>query len=389
MILRILFPLILLLALPAWGLDRMLLSRKTKRWKRLLFYAPNILLVIALIALSINESYTATADFLKGRILSLVILVVVPEVLLAVLLGLSRLLKRFSPIGAKVLAVFAWLVSLTGFGSALCGMTYGYRHVVVKQFDYVNPQLPEAFDGYRIVQISDLHLGTIRGDKALVQKIVDSINQLKPDLVVFTGDLVNYRAEEAAGFVSQLRGIEAADGVLSIMGNHDYAQYFRWPFPADSLRDILALQHYEAEMGWQLLLNDNHVIRRGTDSIAIVGVENDGRPPFPALADLPQAQNGLADGCFKILLSHDPTHWRRAVVGKTDIALTLSGHTHGMQLKIGSFSPAAWFYDEWGGAYEAETGQTLYISLGTGQVLLPFRLGAWPEINVIKLKKQS
>lgn len=389
MILRILFPLILLLALPAWGLDRMLLSRKTKRWKRVLFYAPNILLVIALIALSINESYTATADFLKGRILSLVILVVVPEVLLAVLLGLSRLLKRFSPIGAKVLAVFAWLVSLTGFGSALCGMTYGYRHVMVKQFDYVNPQLPDAFDGYRIVQISDLHLGTIRGDKALVQKIVDSINHLNPDLVVFTGDLVNYRAEEAAGFVSQLRGIEAADGVLSIMGNHDYAQYFRWPFPADSLRDILALQHYEAEMGWQLLLNDNRVIRRGTDSIAIVGVENDGRPPFPALADLPQAQSGLADGCFKILLSHDPTHWRRAVVGKTDIALTLSGHTHGMQLKIGSFSPAAWFYDEWGGAYEAETGQTLYISLGTGQVLLPFRLGAWPEINVIKLKKQS
>lgn len=389
MILRILFPLILLLALPAWGLDRMLLSRKTKRWKRLLFYAPNILLVIALIALSINESYTATADFLKGRILSLVILVVVPEVLLAVLLGLSRLLKRFSPIGARVLAAFAWLVSLTGFGSALCGMTYGYRHVVVKQFDYVNPQLPEAFDGYRIVQISDLHLGTIRGDKALVQKIVDSINHLNPDLVVFTGDLVNYRAEEAAGFVSQLREIEATDGVLSIMGNHDYAQYFRWPFPADSLRDILALQHYEAEMDWKLLLNDNRVIRQGADSIAIVGVENDGRPPFPALADLPQAQSGLADGCFKILLSHDPTHWRRAVVEKTDIALTLSGHTHGMQLKIGSFSPAAWFYDEWGGAYEAETGQTLYISLGTGQVLLPFRLGAWPEINVIKLKKQS
>ena len=169
------------------------------------------------------------------------------------------------------------------------------------------------------------------------------------------------------------------------MGNHDYAQYFRWESPLDSLADIRRLQNRQRAMNWHLLLNDNHIIRRGNDSIAIIGVENDGRPPFPALADLPRAQRNLNDNCFKILLSHDPSHWHRQVVPNTTIPLTLSGHTHGMQFKIGNFSPASWFYKEWGGEYTDQNGHTLYVSLGTGEVLLPFRLGAWPEINVIQL----
>ena len=138
-------------------------------------------------------------------------------------------------------------------------------------------------------------------------------------------------------------------------------------------------------MGWRLLLNDNYILRRGNDSIAIVGVENDGNPPFPALGDLPKAQRGLQNSCFRILLSHDPTHWRRRVLPETRTPLMLAGHTHGMQLKIGSFSPSEWFYPEWGGPYY-EGERALYVSLGAGEVLLPFRIGAWPEINLITLK---
>lgn len=387
MILRILIPLTLLLLLPVWGIDRMLLS-KSPRYRRLLLWAPSVLLVLLLIATSVHESYSAAADSWKGRLLSVVIIVVVPEVLLALFLALSRAVGRLTVIGGRVIAILAWCLALAGLGGALLGMTYGYRHVVVRSFDYVSSDVPATFDGYRIVQISDLHLGTVRGDTVLVKRIVDSINSLKPDVVVFTGDLVNYHADEVVEFMPVLSKISAADGVMSVMGNHDYAQYFDWPTSLDSVGDILALQEYQRKMGWNLLLNENRVIHRDGDSIAIVGVENDGRPPFPALADLPKAQQGLRKECFKVLLSHDPTHWRRAVVGKSDINLTLSGHTHGMQLMIGGFSPASWFYDEWGGPYTAETGQVLHVSLGTGQVLLPFRLGAWPEINIIQLKRQ-
>ena len=135
-----------------------------------------------------------------------------------------------------------------------------------------------------------------------------------------------------------------------------------------------------------MLLNENIVLRRGDDSIAVVGVENHGRPPFPALADLGRAQQGLAPGCFKVLLSHDPSHWRSKVLPDTNIDLTLSGHTHGMQFRLGSFSPASWFYPDWGGEYWSEGNRVLYVSLGVGQVLLPFRFGAWPEVNLIELK---
>ena len=160
--------------------------------------------------------------------------------------------------------------------------------------------------------------------------------------------------------------------------------YHKWATEKEKLADIEKLQKGMKDMGWKLLLNENVFIYRGNDSIAIMGIENDGRPPFPSLGDLDKAQKGIDDDCFKILLSHDPSFWKRSVVAETNIPLTLSGHTHGMQFQIGDFSPASWFYPEWGGEY-TEQLQTLYISLGVGEVLLPFRLGAWPEINLITL----
>ena len=140
-------------------------------------------------------------------------------------------------------------------------------------------------------------------------------------------------------------------------------------------------------MGWQLLLNENRLIVRGNDSIAIIGVENDGKPPFPAMGDLPRATSGT-DRLFKLLLSHDPSHWRRKVLPDTDIQLTLSGHTHAMQFRLGGFSPSAWIYPEWGGLY-TENGRGLYVNMGIGSVMIPYRFGAWPEISVITLRKKA
>lgn len=386
MILRILIPLVLLLMLPAWGIDRLWHRRLAKGWKRWLVYAPSATLALLLILTAANESYSMAADRWKGQLLSATLVFLVPQTLLALLLSLARLARRRAPRISRAISIMSVITALASLAAMTYGVTGGYRHLVVKHYTYADRRVPQAFSGYRIVQLSDLHVGTLHGQQQVVRNIVDSVNAQHPDLIVFTGDLVNYHAEEIYEFEPILRQLKAKDGVISIMGNHDYAQYFRWDLPLDSLADIRRLQNRQRAMNWQLLLNDNRIIRRGNDSIAIIGVENDGRPPFPALADLPRAQRNLKDDCFKILLSHDPSHWRRQVVADTNIPLTLSGHTHGMQFKIGNFSPASWFYKEWGGAYTDQNGHTLYVSLGTGEVLLPFRLGAWPEINVIELR---
>lgn len=388
MLFRILIPLLILLSLPIWSVDRLTLRGRLKGWRRIAFYLPNTAIIIAVVITGLTESYSASADRWKALLLTITFCICIPQTVTALLTLLYLPLRRWS---AKV-ANWGGIVALTAGLATLCllvyGFTMGFRQIVVDRFDFHSPDIPERFDNYRIVQVSDLHLGTLHGRESVVRSIVDSINSLNADLVVFTGDLVNYHSEEAAEFLPLLKQIKGKDGVISIMGNHDYAQYYRWPTSADSLADIRKLQSIERAAGWNLLLNANVIVRRQGDSIAVVGVENQGKPPFPALADLPKAQRGLSEGCFRVLLSHDPTHWHSGVLRETDIPLMLSGHTHGMQFKIGAFSPASWFYPEWGGPYRSGS-QTLYVSLGVGEVMLPFRLGAWPEINLITLKRAS
>ena len=211
------------------------------------------------------------------------------------------------------------------------------------------------------------------------------VNDLHPDLIVFTGDLVNSSADELDNFMEILPQLRAKDGVYSILGNHDYCEYHHYDTPDGARSNLREVIRRERGFGWDVLLNEHRFIHRGTDSIAIIGVENEGKPPFPSFADLPKAMKGVSDDVYKILLSHDPSHWRREVLPETDIQLTLSGHTHAMQLMIGNFSPAQWAYREWGGAYQ-EDKHMLYVSLGIGGTV-PFRFGAWPEINVITLKR--
>lgn len=215
--------------------------------------------------------------------------------------------------------------------------------------------------------------------------MVDLVNAQKPDLIVFTGDLVNNRAAELDGFEEILSQLHATDGVYSILGNHDYGPYYRWKSKREQVNNLNDLKKRQADMGWILLNNEHTLLHRGNDSIALIGVENEGEPPFSQHGDLPKAQAGT-NGLFKLLLSHNPTHWRREVLPQSDIDLMLAGHTHAMQLAIGHHSPASWIYPEWGGMY-MEDNRGLYVNVGMGFVGLPFRFGAWPEITVITLDK--
>lgn len=275
----------------------------------------------------------------------------------------------------------------------LYGFIFGWRRIVVRTATCRSRLLPDDFDGYRIVHLSDLHIGTFLRNPAFIDSLADAVNGQHPDIVVFTGDLVNVSAIELLPFRKTLSAISAPDGVYSVMGNHDYCMYAQdctHRIHGRSItvaeRDRMLLQYMEDKMGWRMLMNENVVIKRGKSSIAVVGVENIGKPPFKSFGNLAKALTGLPEGMFKILLSHDPTHWRCGVLNKTDIALTLSGHTHAGQVRLGRFSPAKWAYNEWGGSY-VEGNSMLHVSPGIGGTV-PFRFGAWPEINVVILKKK-
>lgn len=282
---------------------------------------------------------------------------------------------------ALSLPVLIWLVVLYGF-------FFGWRHIVVRSATCESPLLPTSFDGYRVLQLSDIHIGTFLRNRGFVDKLVRIVNAQEPDLIVFTGDLVNVSAEEVIPFQHILKQMRARDGVYSIMGNHDYCEYGDDKSIGNVTRNQNILKYLEEKMGWRLLMNEHVRIGNGCgDEIAVIGVENISRPPFPDYGDLQKAVAGLPAGMFKILLSHDPSHWRRGVLHETDIALTLSGHTHAGQVRIGKFSPARWAYNEWGGKY-VENDSMLYVSLGVGGTV-PFRLGAWPEVNVITLRARE
>ena len=259
------------------------------------------------------------------------------------------------------------------------------------RLDFSDPSLPQSFDGYKIVQISDLHVGTFGDNTAFLSRLVDSINVLKPDLVVFTGDIVNTRSDELLPHVNTLSQLKAPDGVISILGNHDYGDYANWPSMSDKDRNLEDLKMMQRNMGWRLLCNETAYIKRGGDSIAIIGVENIGDPPFHIYGSLDKAYSSLNDTLFKVLLSHNPAHWRDSIRSndQINIPLTLSGHTHAMQMELAGVSPAALRYKEWGGLYfDPDSTHSLYVNIGAGTVGFPARIGAKPEITLIKLRKR-
>ncbi|MCH5241463.1 MAG: metallophosphoesterase [Muribaculaceae bacterium] len=282
------------------------------------------------------------------------------------------------------------------------GAGYTRHHIMVTREIFYSKNLPESFNGYKIVQLSDLHVGTWGENSEYLQNLVDTVNSLNPDLVVFTGDIVNQKSGELTPFISVLSGIQAKDGVYSILGNHDYGDYVDWHSPADKERNLLRLKDYQRKMGWKMLNNESTYIHNGKDSILLIGVENWGEPPFPKYGDLEYAwpsenreaslQNGSS---FKLLLSHNPEHWNQEISKNTNIDLTLSGHTHAMQamIKIGDWkwSPAKYRYEQWGGRYDRKNSKgeqtSLYVNIGSGAVGMPARLlSAYPEVTLITLR---
>ncbi len=270
----------------------------------------------------------------------------------------------------------------------LMGYSFGRFRYEVKEVEYADDRVPEAFDGYRIVHISDLHIGGFAGHEAFVDTLIQAVNAQHPDLICFTGDLVSISHREAIPFIQSLRSLKARDGVVAVLGNHDYGIYDR-SFHTDAEREadrnaLITLQR--DSMDWKLLLNENYHLRHGNDSLCVIGLENQacGLSRKVRRGDLKAAMKGT-EGSFSILLSHDPTQWNAEVVGQTEIPLTLSGHTHAMQFKLFGWTPCRWFYDHSDGMY-IDGNQTIYVNIGLGE-LMPFRIGATPEITVITLKR--
>ena len=269
---------------------------------------------------------------------------------------------------------------------------YSRVNLDVKKIELCSPKIPESFNGFTIVQISDFHLGSFNHTPSYINKVVERVNGLKPDLILFTGDLVNSRADEILPYVDVLSELSAEYGVYSILGNHDYGRYFKWDSFHDELKNFENFLFINEQMEWKLLNNESVRIGIKGDSISILGVENWGRPPFTGSGDLKKAMKDVPSEDFKILMTHNPDHWIAEVVPQTDIDLTLSGHTHSMQIEIPMFgkvfSPSEFIYDRWGGMYEEEN-QYLYVNKGLGYTLIPMRIGAYPEITVFELKNQN
>lgn len=356
--------------------------------------------------------------------MTLIIVFSLPKLLFALISVIGWLIGRLvalSPVlcgwshgithGANYIGI---QVAILAIGIIIYGSFWGYKRLVVNEVEMEFADLPDYFNGYRIVQLSDLHIGTYSDDHSTIEKLVTKVNALKPDLIVFTGDIVNVACSELAPFTPTLSKLKAKDGIYSIMGNHDYCMYQHYNKPTERLKEVENLQQMERSMGWQLLLNEHSLITRDSARIALIGVENSSKPPFPDYGNLPKAMaptdTEKAEGItslpyFKILLSHDPTHWRRKVLPETDIQLQLSGHTHATQFRLFGWSPAQHVYKEWGGLYDDRSviestykglshnkkaseahARKLFVCTGTGGNLA-FRFGVWPEIVVITLRK--
>ena len=362
---------IVLMGLPDWYIYRRYVSRWKQVWMRRLYWLPSTLLLIGMFITFGTYEPRPEAMNRLSLLLIVFLCINVPKAIFALLSPLCK-----SHIGLSIaLFTMAYLVF---------GATEGKQHFQVKEVTIESEALPRGFDGYRIVQLSDIHTGSWGNDTAPMLKAVNIINRLQPDLIVFTGDLVNNLASELDAFIPVFSQLKAKHGVYSVLGNHDYSTYIKWDTPQQQEAQLDSLKAKQARMGWTLLNNRHVKLHQQNDSIALIGVENSGRPPFPDHARLSEAMTGTT-GMFQILLSHDPSHWRREVLPKTDIQLMLAGHTHAMQTRIFGFTPAQFVYPENDGLYQ-EGEQMLYVNIGLGHLLYPMRLGAWPEITLLTLK---
>lgn len=293
---------------------------------------------------------------------------------------------------SRFLSQFGLLLGSVPFVTLTYGMIRNpYRYKLFSKKVKID-DLPAELEGLRIVQISDIHSGSFTF-KDPVRNAIDMINAAKPDLVFFTGDLVNERADEMDNFMDVFDKIRAKHGVYSVLGNHDYGDYYEWETPAAKQENLAKLKHIHGQLGWNLLLNENRVVNINGQEVAVIGVENySTHPRFPKFGDLPRAHQGTENARLKLLLSHDPSHWQDQVTSIFhDIAITFSGHTHGFQFGVEipgflKWSPVQYVYKQWAGLYQ-QGKQYLYVNRGLGFLGYPGRVGILPEVTLLELTK--
>lgn len=384
MIARISLLIVLLTLLPDLYIYRCYLRQRLNRalWLRLLWWLPSVVL------LGWTAAYCTLHNFVPNNLrplntfILLLGLIVVPKLLFALSSLVGKLAQRLTHSRrnwggyVSVLFIVGWFYVLYS------GTMKGPNELQVRRVTLHLKDLPKAFDGYRIIQFSDLHLGSMSED--LTRRIVSKINELAPDMIVFTGDIQNMYAREILPHSYALIRLHADDGVYSILGNHDYADYVKTATAEQKQQLERFTRESEIAVDWDLLLNEHRIIRRGNDSIIVAGAENDGLPPFPSKADYAKTLRGISSGAFVIMLQHDPSAWRRHILTQTNAQLTLSGHTHGGQFSLFGWRPTRLTNTEDAGLY-SEGDRYINVSTGLGGVL-PFRFNMNPEIVEITLK---
>ena len=384
------------------------LSRTNSHIIQSIFILVSAILVVFIVYLMIRNTKIGYEGIMKSTksLMAYLVLFYVPKLFFIIFLVVrdlflfgNRIVQNFSegvdPVQSEHIISRADFILRAGivvaaipFFSIIYGIWKGRYNYKVEKVKLSFKNLPKAFNGLKIIQISDLHLGSFGKDASKLSAAIDLINGLEVDYVLFTGDIVNNIASEMEVFIPELSRIKAKHGKFSILGNHDYGTYYQWPTKDALKQNMNDLYRFHKESGFQLLRNNSVVFEREDEKVALIGVENWGLPPFPQYGDLNVAMENVHDIDFKILMSHDPSHWDALVLPKTDIDLTLSGHTHGMQFAIKipgwRWSLVKFKYPRWAGLYK-EGDQYLYVNIGLGYIAFPGRVGTPPEITFFTL----
>lgn len=398
MVFRILIPIFILLFTFNVVTARVYYMSVIRHYNKVIRWAYQLLNLGFLIAVGMQVYAMATGSDLfspdKHMVLFIYyyLLFYLPQFIYALFLGLSRLVRD----NAGVIKGIGSITAAFLFFTMIWGHFVTTKRFDVREYNISSPKIPQSFNNYRIVQFSDLHVGNFNNDTTLIRRLTDTINHLNPDLILFTGDLVSYHSKEVLPYMEQLSSLHAKQGVYAVLGNHDYSEYHRWKNEGEKEKDFESFKTLIGELGWKLLNNESVRITKDTSSIILAGMENWGEPPFPTHGDLELTLNSTSPekNDFILLMSHNPEFWRHNIRDKEkNIDLTLSGHTHAMQMKVNLagkvYSPAAMRYPLWGGFHTDSYGKSILINEGIGNVFYPMRVGALPEISVITLNSDQ
>ncbi|RXK86029.1 metallophosphoesterase [Filimonas effusa] len=358
-----------------------------------LYWLIDLLLIGGIVSVIFVKRGSELQQTLITWLMGLMLLALIPRLFsVPVLLAedIIRLFRSFPPRAVWASELTLGIAAVL-FLTVLFGITRGRHFYRVRRETISFPDLPEAFDGFTITQITDVHSGSFT-NAAGVQKGLDLVNAQHSDVILFTGDLVNHQASEMDRWIPAFSGLKAPMGKFSVLGNHDYGDYIQWETTEARDANLARLKQIHGEIGFRLLLDEAVILQKGGQSIVLLGVENWGKGGFHKYGDLKKATAGVPDDAFKILMSHDPSHWEGVTLGHHQhIHLTLSGHTHGMQFGVELFgfkwSPIKYVYKQWAGLYQ-QGSRFLYVNRGFGFLGLKGRIGMWPEVAVITLKRK-